>query len=359
MNWSFSIGDVRGTQIRVHATFFLLLAWVMAAAWLVEGPGAAIVNVVFIMAVFACVVLHELGHVTMARQFGVGTRDITLLPIGGLARLERIPEDPRQEILIALAGPAVNIVIWLILTVVLGASFSFNVLQSLEDPGLGFLERLAAVNLLLVLFNMIPAFPMDGGRVFRAVLAVFMDRVKATQLAAQAGQVMAFLFGFLGLTGGSPLLILIAIFIFFAAGAESSQAMLRDRAHGARARDAMITSFEALGPQDTMEAAAHAVLRTEQSEFPVVGPDRRFVGMLTRASILGASEAGHRTAPVSGAVTKGIPELRLDAPMDEVLDALASSDAPAVAITDRGGHFLGYITRENIGEWVILSRRLV
>jgi len=357
MQWSFPIGSVRGTEIRVHATFFLLLAWVMAAAWMAQGPAAAIVNVFFILAVFACVVLHELGHVLTARRYGVRTRDITLLPIGGLARLERIPEDPWQETIVALAGPAVNVVIWLVLTVALGASFSLNVVQSLEDPTLGFVERLAVVNLLLVLFNMIPAFPMDGGRVFRAVLSMFMDRVKATQTAARAGQVMAFAFGFLGLTGGSPLLVLIAIFIFFAANAESSDAVMRDRAHGARARDAMITSYEALGPQDTLAMAAQAVLRTEQSEFPVLDQDRRFLGMLTRASILRASEENRQSAQVSTALTTGIPQVRLDAPMDAVLDAISTAPVPAVAVTDRAEHFAGYITRENIGEWVILSRR--
>lgn len=356
MHWSFPIGTIRGTEIRIHATFFLLLAWVLVAAWGAEGPAAALENVAFILALFTCVVLHEFGHVTMARRFGVKTPDITLLPIGGMARLERIPEDPRQEILVALAGPAVNVVIWLVLTVVLGASMQLNVLQSLEDPTQGFLQRLAAVNLMLVLFNMIPSFPMDGGRVFRAVLALFMDRVRATQIAAQVGQAMAFLFGFLGLTGGSPLLVLIAVFIFFAAGAESSDAALRGRAHDARARDAMITQFEALSPGDTLDTAATAVLRTTQAEFPVIDADGHLQGILTRNAIIAAIQNDHRADPVSGAMTQDIPALRLDAPMDDVLDAMQSG-MPGVAVTDAKGHFLGYITRENVGEWFILSRR--
>lgn len=356
MHWSFPIGTIRGTEIRIHATFFLLLAWVLVAAWGAEGPAAALENVAFILALFTCVVLHEFGHVTMARRFGVKTPDITLLPIGGMARLERIPEDPRQEILVALAGPAVNVVIWLVLTVVLGASMQLNVLQSLEDPTQGFLQRLAAVNLMLVLFNMIPSFPMDGGRVFRAVLALFMDRVRATQIAAQVGQAMAFLFGFLGLTGGSPLLVLIAVFIFFAAGAESSDAALRSRAHDARARDAMITQFEALSPGDTLDTAAAAVLRTTQAEFPVIDADGHLQGILTRNAIIAAIQNDHRADPVAGAMTQDIPALRLDAPMDDVLDAMQSG-MPGVAVTDAKGHFLGYITRENVGEWFILSRR--
>lgn len=356
MHWSFSIGTIRGTQIRIHATFFLLLAWVLVAAWMAEGPAAAMENVAFILVLFACVVLHEFGHITMARHFGVKTPDITLLPIGGMARLERIPEDPRQEILVALAGPAVNVAIWLVLTLVLGASVQMNVLQSLEDPTQGFLQRLAAVNLMLVLFNMIPSFPMDGGRVFRAVLALFMDRLRATQIAAQVGQIMAFLFGFLGLTGGSPLLVLIAVFIFFAAGAESSDAALRDRAHDARARDAMITQFEALSPDDTLDTAATAVLRTTQAEFPVTGTDGQLHGILTRDAIIAAIRDDRRTDRVSSAMTQDIPRLLLNAPMESVLDAM-QANVPGVAVTDAKGAFLGYITRENVGEWFILSRR--
>lgn len=356
MHWSFPIGSVRGTEIRIHATFFLLLAWVLAAAWMAEGPMAAAENVLFILALFACVVLHELGHVTMARRYGVKTPDITLLPIGGMARLERIPEDPKQEIAVALAGPAVNVVIWLVLTVILGTSVQLNVLQSLEDPGQGFLQRLATVNLILVLFNMIPAFPMDGGRVFRAVLAFFMDRVRATRVAANTGQVLAFLFGFLGLTGGSPLLVLIAVFIFFAAGAESSDAALRDRAHSARARDAMITTYEALAPEDTLDAAANAVLRTTQAEFPVLGADGRLRGILTRDRIIAAIQDDRRGDRVAGAMTTEIPAVHLASPMEQVLDAMQGG-APGVAVTDSAGNFLGYITRENVGEWFILSRR--
>ena len=167
MNWSVSIGTVGGTELKVHATFFLLLIWIVAAGSVAEGLAAALVNAAFILAIFACVVLHEFGHAAMARRFGIKTPDITLLPIGGMARLERFPDDPLEEILIAIAGPAVNVVIWLALTVFLNARVSLDLLGSIEDPSQGFLARLATINLVLVVFNLIPAFPMDGGRVFR------------------------------------------------------------------------------------------------------------------------------------------------------------------------------------------------
>jgi stage IV sporulation protein FB len=356
MSWSFSIGRLFGSELRIHATFFLLLAWIGASAWLAEGTAAAITNIVFVLSLFACVVLHEFGHALAARRYGIRTPDITLLPIGGMARLEKMPEKPAEEIVVAIAGPAVNVLIWAVLTVALGATAGVTTLMQLDEPAQGFWARLAAVNLFLVVFNMIPAFPMDGGRVLRAVLSFFMDRPKATRIAARAGQGIAFLFGFLGLTSGNPLLLLIAIFIFMAAAAESSDVLTRERAHDVPARVAMITSFERLAPDDTLEAAAQSLLRTTQAEFPVVDAQGTLVGVLTRAQIVDASAQKRATSPVSDAMTAEIPRVLLDTSLETVLDSLSKPGVPAVAVQDRRGNFLGYITRENFGEWMLLNR---
>lgn len=356
MNWSVTLGRVGGTELKVHATFFLLLAWVVAAGSVAEGLAAALVNAAFIVAIFACVVLHELGHAAMARRFGIRTPDITLLPIGGMARLERFPDDPRQEILIAIAGPAVNVAIWLALTILLNAQVSLDLMGSFEDPSQGFLARLATINLVLVVFNLLPAFPMDGGRVLRAVLEMSMGRARATAIAAGVGQATAFLFGFLGLSSGNPILVLIAVFIFFAAGAEGADASLRSKAARARARDTMITAFESVSPDQTLETAGHAVIRTTQAEFPVIDRDNGFVGILTRQAILAAPPDERATTRVGEAMEADIPKVRLDDPMEKVLDAMAAGSPSAVAVTDRTGNFLGYITRENIGEWYLLAR---
>ncbi|TCP41017.1 site-2 protease family protein [Rhodovulum marinum] len=357
MTWSFPIGHLFGSELRVHATFFLLLAWIGAAAWIASGPVAALVNVVFVLALFACVVAHEFGHALMARRYGIATPDITLLPIGGLARLDRMPEKPGQEIAVALAGPAVNVVIWAVL-IALGAETDLEKLAALDQGGVaGFWGKLAAVNLFLVLFNMIPAFPMDGGRVFRAALAYGMGRVAATRFAARAGQVLAFVFGFLGLTWGSPVLVLIAIFVFVAAGAESADVSLRDMARHMRARDAMITQFEALQPADTLQVASNAVIRTTQHEFPVVDAGGGLRGFLTRNALFAALAEGNRMRAVTEAMTEGIPSVPLAAPLDAALDALQDSGAPAVAVVDPSGRMIGYITRENIGELMVISGR--
>ncbi len=354
MTWSFPLGRLLGSEIRVHATFFLLIAWIGSAAWMAGGPAAAAVNVAFVLALFACVLAHEYGHALMARRYGIRTPDITLLPIGGLARLERLPEEPAREIAVALAGPAVNVVIAAVL-MVLGADPRAGA-TTIDIGGNAFLDRLAAVNLFLVGFNMIPAFPMDGGRVLRAVLAAGMGRRRATRLAALAGQVVAFGFAIAGLLAGNLLLVVIAVFVWFAAQSENADTALREAARGLMARDAMITAFEALSPADTLDAAAAALIRTTQHEFPVIGPDGRLAGFLTRNALLRALAEGRRMAPVAEAMTAPVPVVALNARLDTAMDAMATAQAPAVAVTDPAGRLLGYVTAENLGELMLIRR---
>jgi len=356
MQWSFSIGRLFGSQLKVHATFFLLLLWIGGAAYVAHGPQAAVQNLAFILALFVCVIAHEFGHALMARRYGIKTPDITLLPIGGMARLERMPEKPSEEIAVALAGPAVNVVIWAVLALFLGATGVGALAQLNSGATLGagnFLAQLAAINLFLAGFNMIPAFPMDGGRVFRAFMAMFMPREKATRIAAGAGQALAFAFGFWGLMGGNVILILIAIFIFMAAAAESNDVQMTSAAKVLKARDAMITSYESLGPDDTMQIASAALIRTTQHEFPVLAPDGTLQGFLTRNAIFHAVAHGQTAMQVSKAMATDIPKVQLGGPLDEVLRALHGK-TPAVAVTDKGGNMLGYVTRENLGELMVM-----
>ena len=359
MTWSFAIGRLFGSELRVHATFFLLLLWVGTVAWVAAGPLQAAVNILFILVLFACVVAHEYGHALMARRYGIATPDITLLPIGGMARLERMPEKPGQEVAVALAGPAVNLVIFVVIVGVFRVDLDVETLMQIEDPREGFLARVAMVNLFLVLFNMLPAFPMDGGRVFRAVLSIWMPRVRATRMAAHAGQAMAFLFGFLGLMTVNPLLILIAIFIFIAAGAESSFVAMQDFGRHTGVRAAMITSFETLEEDATLNEAAATLIRTTQHEFPVVDRDGRMVGLLTRKSLYAAlSEAeGRRSRPIAPHIDRDVPTVALGAPLEAAMEAMARTQSSAVGVTGPAGGLIGYITHENIGELMVVSGR--
>ena len=233
MRWSLSVGRVSGIRVELHATFLLFIGWIAAERGLLAGrPGPALAAVTLMLLVFACVVLHELGHALVARRFGVATRDIVLLPIGGVARLERLPDRPRQELLVALAGPAVNLAVAALLVPLVAL-----VRASAAPAGpLGdLLETLLAVNLALVAFNLIPAFPMDGGRVLRALLALRLSHVRATRIASFVGQGAALVLGAAGaLALRSWVLGLAALFVFVAAGEERALAQARGASVGPR-----------------------------------------------------------------------------------------------------------------------------
>lgn len=354
MQWSFPVLQVAGTEIRIHLTFLLLLLWIGIAHWQDGGSAAAIEGVGFIVAVFACVVLHEFGHVMAARRYGIRTPKITLLPIGGVAELERMPEKPSEEIVVALAGPLVNVVIAAILVLGLGATVGTDVLTSMEDPKVEFVGRLAAVNIWLVLFNLIPAFPMDGGRVLRALLATRFSRVRATEIAGTIGQFAAFAFGFLGLVGGNVLLIFVGIFVYLAATAEAQAVGLQDAARAVDVRDAMITRFETLDTTASLDYAAQALLRTTQHEFPVVDGAGRLRGILTRAQLVAGLQQHGESAPAVELMATDIPLVGDREKLSAALEHLQRGSAPAVGVVDPGGRLVGYVTIENVGELMML-----
>lgn len=355
MSWSFAIGRLFGTEVRVHLTFFLLLAAIGASAFQQGGAAAAIETIAFILVLFACVVAHEFGHALMARRFGIATHDVTLLPIGGLARLERMPEDPREEIAVALAGPAVNVAIFILLSLIVGVASDPDQLAAFDGSGQGFWARVALLNLVLALFNLLPAFPMDGGRVLRAVLSFFTDRVRATAIAAGAGQVLAFGFGAWGLASGNIVLILVAVFVFIAAGSESQHVAMDAVARKLLARDAMISEFETLAPADTLRQAGELLIQTSQVEFPVLDGAGQVVGLLTRDALFAAFAQDQRDQSVADHMLRDVPTAGHTERLDRVLDQLQS--APAILVLGQTGRLLGYITRENLGETLVIRGR--
>ncbi|QEW21120.1 Putative zinc metalloproteasec [Marinibacterium anthonyi] len=357
MTWSFSVGRLFGSDVRIHVTFLILLAWIGLSVYQSTGPEAALYNMVFVLGLFACVLAHEFGHALMARRFGIRTPSVTLLPIGGLARLERMPEKPWDEIAVALAGPAVNVVIWAVLTLVFGAQL--DVIGMTNYTAASFISQLATINLTLAVFNMLPAFPMDGGRVLRAALALKFDRVRATEIASGVGRILAIGLGLLALYLGNPILILIAGFVFFAATSENQDVAARSLSGRFRARDAMITEFHALHPDDPLSAATDAVLRTTQHEFPVTDHHGKAMGFVTRAQIFAAltqdGSNGGADVRAGDLMVTGLPEVAPEASLKQVLDHLAGS-AAAVFVVSRDGHLRGYITQENLGELMVVAR---
>ena len=353
MSWSLNIGTIAGTQVRVHITFLLFLGWIFFASYSSQGQQAAVSGVVFMLLLFACVLAHEFGHIFTARAFGVTTPDVTLLPIGGLARLERIPEEPHEEFLVAIAGPLVNVAIAGGLMLFTGAHLDATALAAVESPKVSLVDRLAMVNLFLALFNMIPAFPMDGGRVLRALLATRLGFVRATEIAASIGQGLAFALGFVGLFW-NPMLIFIAIFVYLAASGEAHSVALRAMSRGVPVGTAMMTKYATLTPDQHVEEAVKTLLRTSQSEFPVVDGDGRPIGLLARADIIRALKERGPDAKVADAMTSPLPTVGHRRCLDEAFRILQEKSAPAVAVVDPAGRLVGLVTSETIGEMLML-----
>jgi Zn-dependent protease/CBS domain-containing protein len=357
MRWSIKIARIAGTEVRIHITFLLFLAWIGFSYYRMGGAAEAIPGVLFILALFGCVLLHEFGHALAARAFGIPTPDITLLPIGGVARLQRMPDQPWQELIVAIAGPLVNVVIAAVLILFLGHSASLDNIEQVEHPGVGMLAKLASVNVMLVLFNLIPAFPMDGGRVLRALLAMALPYGRATQIAAWIGQALAFGFGFFGLFN-NPLLIFIALFIFLGAQQEAAMAQMKDVCFNLPVSEAMVTHLIRLAPEATLEDAVEALLRTSQHEFPIVDAEDRILGVLTRDKLIAALKHKGSTTAVSEVMQRDLPVVRSDEPFDKAFHLMQESAFPALPVVDRLGRFRGLITPENVGELMIVSTLL-
>jgi Zn-dependent protease/predicted transcriptional regulator len=354
--WSWRLGEVAGIAIHVHATFALLLAWV-AFSPLVRGQGlqAASSGLLLVLSIFTCVVLHELSHALVARRFGIGTREITLLPIGGVARLERMPEKPREELLVALAGPAMSLVIAGVLFLVLVLLDGPTALTSLQVFGGPFVTKLMWINVLLAGFNLLPAFPMDGGRVLRAALAMRMGPGRATEVAARIGQAMALLLGVVGVFV-NPFLVVIALFVWMGAKGEVSLAQMKSALSGMRVSQAIVTDFRVLAPGDTLKKAVELTLAGFQQDFPVMD-DGRLKGLLTHANLLkGLAESGAET-PVEAAMQGHYETAHPSELLEVALGRLQDADCRALIVV-REGRVVGLLTPENIGEMLTMEKAL-
>ena len=352
MGWSIKLFSLGGTAVRMHLTFLLLLAWIGATEWMRGTPEDAAYGVVFILVLFGCVVLHEFGHIWAARRYGIRTPDVTLLPIGGVASMERMPEKPTQEIVVALAGPAVNLLIAAVLIAILGIRFDLGQM-SFEGLQAGFWAQVAIANIVLLVFNLIPAFPMDGGRVLRALLVIWLGFGPATRVAARIGQGLAVVLAILGFWG-NPLLVLIAVFIFMAAAGEAGYVKVREATRGHVATEAMITSFQTLAVMATVDDAAALLVGTAQGEFPIVDGAGRLRGVLTRKAITEALNAGNGAQPVLEVMTTDVPALGSDAPLESAVALLQRASAGVVGVVDTNGRLAGYLTRASIGHLVAL-----
>ncbi|EJF10344.1 site-2 protease family protein [Pontibacter sp. BAB1700] len=357
MKWSLNLGRIAGIKILVHWTFLILIGWIVFSE-MQRGSDmtTTLLSVAFVMTIFLCVVLHELGHALTARRYGVSTKMITLLPIGGVASLERIPENPKQELMIAIAGPAVNVMIAFVLWLILP---SLN-----EIPGEEFFTRITPanflyllffVNLMLVIFNAIPAFPMDGGRVLRALLAFKLGRVRATQIAANLGQLLAIFFVFIGFFY-NPFLILIGIFVFFGAWSENMIVQHLDFLRGHLVREGMMTNFVTLAPTETVRDALGKLLKGSEHDF-VVEQDGQVVGTLTRMQLIQAVKEEKIESPVSDIMTQEVKAFNVQDKLAEAYTELQKTKAPLYPVLENG-RLAGVINTDNINEFILIKSAL-
>jgi Zn-dependent protease/CBS domain-containing protein len=350
MGWSIPILRVAGIQLRIHITFLLLVAWIAFAYYTQGGSSAAVGGVFFILVLFACVVLHEFGHALAGKAFGINTPDITLLPIGGVARLERIPDEPVQELVIAAAGPAVTALIALG-AFIGGGSWDYPPTTRTNIPDLLF-----TMNIVLLLFNLLPAFPMDGGRVLRALLATRMNYARATQVAATVGQGFAFVFGFIGLLNPNWfMLIFIALFVYIGATQEAALAQMRDVSRRFPVSSAMVREFRTLGADATLEEAVDALLATSQHDFPVMDPNGNVAGLLTRHDLIAALRKNDPTLRVGDVMRRDIPTVTTGTRFEDAFRIMQESDCPAVPVLDRMKRLVGLLTPENVTELMMVQ----
>jgi Zn-dependent protease len=356
MKWSWKIARIAGIDVYVHATFLFLIYLAGISYWNEQGTlDAVIAGVGFILALFGCVVLHEYGHALTARRYGIRTRSITLFPIGGIASLERLPEDPRQEIHVAIAGPVVNFAIALLLYVYLDLRGIDISAEELSVTGAPFLYRLMWVNLFIGGFNLLPAFPMDGGRILRATLALRMDHAQATQKAASVGQFLAIGMGMLGIMY-NPFLLFIAIFIWFGASMENTAEQVKTILSHASARQAMLSEFHSLSPEDTLAKAVELTLSGSQKDFPV-GYHNQLNKVLHHSDLIRGLQEKGQYARIADLQLEDILSADVHEPLGKLLDRMQGSTAQLICVSD-AGKVVGLLNLEHILELVRIQEAL-
>lgn len=359
MKANLNLGSVSGIKIRVHWTFFFLIVWIVFSELKSGGTTSSVsFNIALLLAVFACVVLHELGHALTAKHFGIETKKITLLPIGGMASLEHIPESPKQELLIALAGPLVNIIIGTVLYFVIpinelmqqNFTETFETLMSFTWQN--FLFFLFIVNIGLVVFNMIPAFPMDGGRVFRALLAMKMNRVKATKIASNIGQVIAILFLLIGLLY-NPFLILIALFIFLGAYGENQTVHHLALLKGHTVEEAMLINITTFSPDDSLDLAVNKIISGTETNFVIV-KDHAIEGVLYHKDIIDNS---NKNVLIKDVMDTTFKTVNYTHDLKDIYNTIFAEKITFIPVL-KEEKLVGVIDATNLNEYILLQVKL-
>lgn len=355
MRWSISIGRIFGIKFKIHITFFLLLFFIFISVLNEKGIHSAVLATLFICAIFICVLIHEIGHSLIGRRFGKEAKSITLLPIGGVATMEEMPEKPAQEIAMSIVGPLINLAIAGILYLFVGHWTGIGVPNLSPDSIRTFCADLIGVNIMLAVFNLIPAFPMDGGRVLRGILAMKMDYVRAASTAVSIGQGLAMLFILFGIFF-NWWLALIGLFLYIGAGSEKQQVLLKSLLNQVPASEAMTTEFVALRPNDTLRKAIEHFHHGCQDDFPVLG-DKGIEGVLTRDRILASIHEKGLDVLVSEIMDRTFTSVDPKMPLNDVYKKLSSSQKTAVAVVDKGS-VKGMVCLDGISRYFMIKTAL-
>jgi Zn-dependent protease/predicted transcriptional regulator len=355
MSWSLNVGKIFGINFRIHFTFFLLIFFIFISVLNQFGIDRAILATLFICAVFICVLIHEIGHSLIAQRFGKKAKSITLLPIGGVATMEEMPEKPAQEIAMSVIGPFINLAIAGGLYLLIGRRVGVSLPGMYPETAGAFFSALIGANIMLAIFNLIPAFPMDGGRVLRGILAMKMDYVHATSVAVVVGQAIAMFFIFFGVFF-NLWLSLIGMFLYIGAGSEKQQVILRSFLHQVPASEAMTTDFQVLQPEESVGRALKHFHHGSQDDFPIVG-ENGIEGILTRDRILASIHEKGLDVPVSEVMDRAFEAVDGRTPLDEIYKRLLLSHKTAMVVVD-AGQVKGMVSLDGISRYFMIKAAL-
>lgn len=356
MKWSLKIGKVKDIGIYVHASFLILVAWIGFIYYIQTKTLSGVLDgVLFIIVLFSIVVMHELAHALTAKKFGIKTRDIILLPIGGMSRMERIPEKPIHELLIAIAGPLSNIV--LAIVIYIGLFFSNHQVdwQNYSPLTSQFFEKLFVINVVLAIFNLLPAFPMDGGRVLRAALALKLNYVRATNIAAQIGQFFSIFLGILGLMY-NPILVLIAVFIWIGAASESSMIQLKKALQGIPVSHSMVTDFKTLSTESTLQEIITYLDSGFQHDFPVIS-NGKVIGIINHFDLIKVLSQGNLNLKASEIMNTNFEVIHPNDMLDQIFLKLQTNGNKAIPVI-HNQKIVGLLTLQHLGQFLMTHSSL-
>lgn len=357
MRWSLYLGKIAGIKLFVHWTFLILVFWIIQmhvrAGY---STKEILLALAFLVALFVCVILHELGHALTAKRYLINTSSINILPIGGVALLEGLPEKPSQELAVALAGPLVNVVIAGILFVILYLTGNWpGSIDQIEFGKGAFWVNLYTINLFLALFNLIPAFPMDGGRILRAALSFKLDRVKATRIAANLGQILAIAFVIFGFYS-NPMLIFIGFFVFLGAQAEMAAVQMKYTLKGIKVSDVVMRHYTSLKPDEPVSHAVSVLLNSQEKAFIIMDNDEVKGSLSWKEVVSGLSKYNSDTL-IDQIMNKEIIAINADEPLQDAIEKMQHAGDALFPVYSQK-ELVGVVNMENVTEFLAVQNAL-